>query len=134
MELVHAGTPQEQLLLTLIDKMEENTSCLTRVLKAVHSNPALSETNPLRDFKPPAGYTVIQEAQWLEKRIKDEMHRDRKSHTTKTVSVLIAFPENIELLRENGFQVSRTHTYNFIETVHEYAVSWAPDPHRHTFE
>lgn len=104
MDFVKGTTTEEQLLLALIEKVEDNTAAITQLIERGREK---KEGNVLREYRPPHRFNVEEEARW----IKDELEAHCKylnniksGHDCGTL-LFIKYMENVELLRANGFDV-----------------------------
>lgn len=104
MEFVKEATTEEQLLLALIEKVEDNTAAITRLIERGKEK----EGNVLRGFKPPCRFTVEEEARWIKHELEAHckyLNAIKSGHDCGTI-LFIKYMQNVELLRGNGFDVS----------------------------
>ena len=130
MEITVCENPQERLLLALAEKVDDNTQGITTLLKTLNQSVDGHCANPLASYMPPRGYGVAAEGHVIKLHIEDcynaWFHVERKSMKT---SIEIIFDANVDLLRANGFTVTRNDPEGK-SNARSFAVAWDMHPER----
>lgn len=101
MEFVSAASPEHDLLLTVIRKLDDNTQAVTELQNLflqLHN-----QQNVLSDFKPPDKMTAEQEAGWLRRHLTYGLDTGQTRLTMPNIG--INHDVNVEHLKNNGFSV-----------------------------
>lgn len=140
MDHVECETPTEQLLLTLIAKVDDNAQHLDRVTTKLNRVTAAVEhrlerllarhESPLQGLRSP-DFIEQAEARQIRKLIEDKaaVHvYARRSMGCAVPNVRILFQENIQVLRRNGFTVKPASDAPLFGTVGAsfFDISWPP--------
>lgn len=107
MDFTEARTAEERLLLTLIEKVEDNTAAVNRLLLQ-NSDKAWMERegNVLEGWQPPPAFDVDQEAKWIRAQLEDA-YRFNGNHCGRANvdHLYIVYMQNVDHLRASGFDV-----------------------------
>lgn len=125
MEMTVCDTPEERLLLALAEKVDDNTKGINMILGTLDQG-----ANPLTRYTPPRGYGVAAEGHMIKLHLENcyagSFQPERKSIRT---SIDIIFDANVDLLRANGFEVTRNDPEG-TSNARSYAVVWHLHPER----
>lgn len=109
MDFVETGSASERLLLTLMEKVDDNTRATTATLKMLKAYYGAC-TNELADLKPPHAITADEEAGC----VKDAIVRkhlylsthEPNTRSRKVTHLCISHQRNLDHLEANGFRVA----------------------------
>lgn len=135
MEFTKAQTVEECLLLTLIQKVEDNTAAVDQLLQRESDSIWMgSEGNVLKGWPPCKGFDPEEEAEWIQEELVGQWRycdtwpgRDKETE----IRVCIYYEENAKHLQDSGFLL-KNEFYQRIRALENpwqpgrYHVCWAP--------